>query len=120
ASRAAGKRPHVARRPGHLFVCSLGGCCGHTEHGFAPVPTELYHAEWERRRLRPHVHLSLGGCLGPCPLANVAMLLFDGRSIWFHSFNSESQVLALYDYIESLVAAATSLARPPELTDFHH
>src|SRR5207245_2739885 len=83
------------------------------------VPTELYHNEWERRRLRPHVHLSMGGCLGPCPLANVVMLLFDGRAIWFHSFNSERQVLALYDYVETLVAAQAYLPPPPELADFH-
>ena len=117
--RADGKLVNVARRPGHLFVCSLGCCCGHTEHGFAPVPTDLYHAEWERRKLRPHVHLSIGGCLGPCPLANVVMLLFDGRSIWFHSMSTEAQVLALYDYLESLVAAQTYLPPSPQLAALH-
>jgi cobaltochelatase CobN len=118
-TRADGKLVNVARKMGQLFVCASGCCCGHTEHGFAAVPMELYHTEWERRRLRPHVHLSMGGCLGPCPLANVVMLLFDGRSIWFHSFNSERQVLALYDYVETLIEAQTYLPPPPELADFH-
>ncbi len=114
---AEGKLVNVARRPGHLFVCALGCCCGDTVHGSAPVPTDLYHEEWERRRLRPHVHLTISGCLGPCPLANVAMLLYEGRSLWFHSLNSERQVLALYDYIESMVAARSYLPPPSGLAE---
>jgi len=114
-TRSDGKLVNVARKRGQLFVCAMGCCCGDTVHGAAPVPTDLYHAEWERRRLRPHVHLSIGGCLGPCTLANVVMLLFDGRPIWFQSFNSERLVLDLYDYIESMVAAQAYLPPPPEL-----
>ena len=41
--------------------------------------------------------LTIGGCLGPCALANVALLLFDGRALWLHSMNTEARVLALYD-----------------------
>lgn len=116
-TRADGKLVNVARRPGQLFVCAYGCCCGDTAHGAAPVPTDLYHTEWERRRLRPHVHLSIGGCLGPCPLANVVMLLFEGRSLWFHSMNTERQVRALYDYIESMVAAGAYLPPPSGLAE---
>src|SRR5579875_2307961 len=117
--RPDGKLVNVARKQGHLFVCATGCCCGHTERKFAAVPTELYHSEWERRRLRNKVHLTIGGCLGPCPLANVAPLLFDGRPIWFHSINAEAQVLALYDYIEQMLAADRYLPPPPPLADFH-
>jgi nitrile hydratase accessory protein len=83
--RADGEPINVFRRPGQLFVCTTGCCCGHTERGHAPVPEELYHREWGRRRIRHKVHLSLGGCLGPCALSNVALLLFAGHQIWFHS-----------------------------------
>ena len=116
-TRADGKLVNVAHKQGQLFVCAAGCCCGHTEHGYPPVPVDLYHEEWERRRLRPHVHLSIGGCLGPCPLANVAMLLFDGRPLWFHSCNTEQQVRALYDYIETMVGAQAYLPPPPDLAD---
>lgn len=84
------------------------------DRGFAPVPQELYHNEWERRRLRNKVHLSFGGCLGPCALANVALLLYAGREVWFHSIATEAQVLAIYDYIDTLVAA--ELFVPPPAT----
>ncbi len=104
-SRADGRRVHVPRTRGHLFVCADGCCCGRTQDGFPPVPRERFHDEWERRSLRNRVHLTIGGCLGPCGLANVVMLLFDGRQAWFHSINSEAHAQALYDYVEQLLGA---------------
>jgi len=117
--RPDGKLVNVARKRGQLFVCATGCCCGHTERNFAPVLTELYHNEWERRKLRNKVHLTIGGCLGPCPLANVILLIFDDHHIWFHSMNSEPQVLAVYDYIEQMLAANAYLPPPPALADYH-
>jgi nitrile hydratase accessory protein len=98
-----GKSVNVARARGQLFVCANACCCGRTDMTNASVPTDLYHEEWTRRRLRNFVHLTIGGCLGPCALANVAMLLFDGRSIWFHSMNGEADVSALFDYVEGML-----------------
>jgi cobaltochelatase CobN len=79
------------------------------------VPADLYHTEWERRRLRNAVHLTIGGCLGPCALANVVQIVFAGRTVFFQSMDHESLVLALYDYIEQMVAADTYLPPPPSL-----
>jgi cobaltochelatase CobN len=117
--RADGRRIHVARALGQLFVCADGCCCGRVQDGYAPVPRELYHAEWERRRLRNRVHLTMGGCLGPCALANVVMLLFDGRQAWFHSISTDAQVIALYDWIEAIVAAQTWSPPPAALAAYH-
>jgi nitrile hydratase accessory protein len=113
--RADGRPVNVARFRGQLFVCASGCCCGRTEDGFAPVPTELYHREWERRRLRNVVHLTIGGCLGPCALANVVLLLFDGQAQWFQSVNSEALVLALYDHVERMLEADAPLPAPAAL-----
>ncbi|GAC1545919.1 MAG: cobaltochelatase subunit CobN [Herpetosiphon sp.] len=113
--RLDGKQVNAGRKRGMLFVCATGCCCGHTDRGFAAVPQDLYHAEWERRKLRNQVHLNMGGCLGPCPLANVSMLIFDGRPIWFHSLNDEWLILALYDYIDTMLAADGYLSPPPAL-----
>ena len=115
---ADGKLVNVARNLGQLFLCSNGCCCGDTRFGAAPSRSELYHAEWERRRLRNRVHLNQAGCLGPCPLANVTMLLLDGHSTFFHSMNAEWQVLALFDYIEEQVAAGRYLPPPPALAGY--
>ncbi len=116
--RPDGRRIHVARTMGQLFVCADGCCCGRVQDGYAPVPRELYHQEWERRGLRNRVHLTIGGCLGPCALANVIMLLFDGHQAWFHSISTEAQVLALYDWIEELVRTHEFSAPPVALAAY--
>ena len=61
--RSDGKYINLVLKTAHLFVCR-GCCCGHVERGHAPVPEARYHDEWERRRLRQRVHLTIGGCLG--------------------------------------------------------
>lgn len=106
---------NVFRRPGQFFVCTTGCCCGHTERGHKAVPDSLYHDEWVRRRIRHRIHLTMSGCLGPCALSNVALLLFEGRQIWFHSINDEQVVLAIYDYIQEMVNAGKYLPAPSRL-----
>jgi nitrile hydratase accessory protein len=113
--RPDGRLVNVARPRGQLFVCATGCCCGRTDDGFAAVPTDLYHDEWERRRLRNLVHLTIGGCLGPCALANVVLLLFDGQALWFHSINSEALVSALYDHVEAMLETDGCQPLPPAL-----
>ncbi|CAN5686321.1 hypothetical protein BH23CHL5_BH23CHL5_18140 [soil metagenome] len=115
--RADGEPINVYRRPGQLFVCATGCCCGHTERGHDPVNEALYHHEWARRKIRHKVHLSMGGCLGPCALSNVALLLYGGHQIWFHSIATDAQVVEMYDYIESMVRAEEFLPLPAALAD---
>src|SRR5713226_4846959 len=117
-TRPDGKLVNVARKVGQIFVCADGCCCGHTESGFPAVPRDLFHSEWERRKLRNKVHLTMGGCLGPCPLANVVLLIFDTHHIWFHSINSESQAIAIYDYIEQMLAANSYMPPPADLAGY--
>jgi nitrile hydratase accessory protein len=118
-ARRDGRRVNVARFRGQLFVCATGCCCGRTEDGFAAVPTETFHREWERRHLRNVIHLTIGGCLGPCALANVVLVLFDGQTQWFHSIDSEAQALALYDHVERMLEADACLPPPPALAPNH-
>ncbi|HMF17725.1 MAG TPA: (2Fe-2S) ferredoxin domain-containing protein, partial [Gemmataceae bacterium] len=116
--RTDGKPINLVRRRGHLMVCAKGCCCGRTERGFQAVPIEFYKQEYKRRKIRNKIQLSMNGCLGPCPLANVVLLFFDGRPIWFQSLNSEPQIVALFDYIESLLAADAFLPPPAELAEY--
>jgi nitrile hydratase accessory protein len=117
--RSDGRLVNVARARGQLFVCASGCCCGRTADGFAAVPAETFHREWERRRLRNIVHLTIGGCLGPCALANVVLLLFDGQAQWFHSVNSDALARAIYDHIERMLEADRWLPPPPILAPHH-
>jgi cobaltochelatase CobN len=116
--RTDGKPINLVRRRGHLLVCAKGCCCGRTERGFQAVPIEFYKQEYKRRKIRNKIQLSMNGCLGPCPLANVVLLFFDGRPIWFQSINSEPQIVALFDYIEQLLATDNFLPPPAELGEY--
>ena len=62
---------------------------------------------------------TIGGCLGPCVLSNVTMLMFDGRTLYFQSLNSEPLVMALLDYVDSMLAADAYLPPPPMLAELH-
>jgi cobaltochelatase CobN len=116
--RADGRAMNIVQRRAHLSYCYSGCCCGRTERGYAEVPVDVYKDEWMRRKMRNAVHLTKGGCLGPCVLANVASLVFDGRAIWFHSVNSPWQVRLIYDYIDSMLQADHFLRPPAELAEY--
>lgn len=116
--RADGRAINVVQRRAHLSYCFTGCCCGRTERGYAAVPVDTFKDEWLRRKLRNVVHLTKAGCLGPCALANVASLVFDGRAVWFHSVNTPWHVRLIYDYIESMIQADRFIAPPSELTEY--
>ena len=99
---------------GNLFVCAAengGCCCGHIEKGRANVNKALYESQWQDRGLRPSVHLTFVGCLGPCPVGNNAMLQLFGRSIWFKDLNDDALIFLIFDYIAQAVQAG--LAHDP-------
>ncbi|MBV8487148.1 MAG: hypothetical protein JO161_02600, partial [Planctomycetaceae bacterium] len=81
------------------------------------MPIAFYKQEYKRRQIRDHVQLTMSGCLGPCPLLNVVLVLFDGRRVWFQSINHESQILAIYDYLDRMLAADRFLPPTAELAD---
>lgn len=117
-ARSDGRIIQVVQKRAHILFCYHGCCCGRVDRGFPAVPAEIYKQEWLRRKIRNVVHLTKAGCLGPCPLANVVCVLFDGHPIWFHSFASEWQVRLLFDYLEQMLAADRLLPPPPDLAPF--
>lgn len=117
-TRPDGRTVMVMQRRAHLSYCFTGCCCGRTDRGYAPVPADTFKEEWLRRQLRHAVHLTKAGCLGPCSLANVASLVFDGHSIWFHSVDTPWHVRTIFDYIDSMLRADRFLPPPDELTKY--
>jgi len=116
--RLDGKPIHLVAKRAHLMVCAKGCCCGRTDRGHAAVPVDFYKEEYKKRKIRKLVQLTMSGCLGPCPLSNVALLFFDGRPVWFQSINGEAQVRAVFDYIDQMLAADGYLPPPPELAEY--
>jgi cobaltochelatase CobN len=103
---------------GQLLVCQ-GCCCGRTERGMPALPLDDFKRQWKERGVKLRVHLTVTGCLGPCPLANVVLILFAGESVWLHSINTPEHVTAIYDYLETMLAEEQY--RPPDgiLADCH-
>ncbi|OLV19174.1 cobaltochelatase subunit CobN [Deinococcus marmoris] len=116
--RADGRTINVVRKRGHLSYCFHGCCCGRTDRGFSAAPVDAYREEWTRRKIRNQIHLTKAGCLGPCALANVAHLVFDGHDVWFHSVNDAWLVRAIFDYISAMLDAGGYLPLPAELVEY--
>src|SRR5262245_38951162 len=115
--RADGRTINIVQRRAHLSYCFTGCCCGRTERGYAAVPVDVYKQEWLRRKLRNVVHLTKSGCLGPCALANVASLVFDGQAIWFHSINTPWHVRLIFDYVDTMLRADRFVPPPGDLAE---
>ena len=117
-TRADGVSKEIRVQDGQLFVCN-GCCCGRTEKGFPALPLEDFKTQWKKRGFRRRFHLTISGCLGPCPLANVVLLQFGGRSMWFHSINHTKDVDLIYNYVERMLQGEPDLDLPAELAGRH-
>jgi cobaltochelatase CobN len=113
-TRADGVTKEIRIHDGHLFVCN-GCCCGRTDKGFPALPLEDFKRQWKQRGIRRRFHLTVSGCLGPCPLANVVLLQFRGKSRWFHSIGNPEDVDLIYDYVEQMLEAKADLDPPESL-----
>ncbi len=110
-TRADGVAKQIRIQDGHLFICN-GCCCGRTDKGFPELSLEEFKSQWKKRGIRRRFHLTISGCLGPCPLANVVLLQFRGHSMWFHSINHPDDVTLIYDYVECMLLAEAVLDPP--------
>jgi len=117
---ARGEDFRIVQLQGNLFVCTKQNgscCCGWEEKGRMPFDASIWEEEWERRRIRNQLHLTLTGCLGPCAVGNNALLQVFGRSIWLKDLNDPALVPAVFDYAEAMLAAGRVLLPPAGLAD---
>lgn len=117
-TRADGIAKEIRIHDGHLFVCQ-GCCCGRTDKGFPALPLDEFKRQWKERGIRRRFHLTISGCLGPCPLANVILIVFRGRTVWLHSINSPDDVTLIYSYVERMLRAESYLDPPAGLAERH-
>ena len=117
-TRADGESKEIRILDGHLFVCQ-GCCCGRTDRGFPAIPLDEFKRQWKERGIRRRFHLTISGCLGPCPLANVVLIQFLGQSVWLHSINSPEDVTLIYDYVERMLIYESYQDPPAGLAGRH-
>jgi len=63
------------RQPLAQLVFCQGCCCGRTDRGRPELPVARLKDVWQTEKLNRSVQLTISGCLGPCDLANVALLI---------------------------------------------
>lgn len=112
---------HTARPPAEsvrnpplaqVLLCK-GCCCGQTERGRPPVPVDEFKAIWKAEKLNRSVQLTISGCLGPCRLANVVLVMSGQHAEWFGQMQTDADYSALLGWVRDC-HAARRLAPLPE------
>jgi cobaltochelatase CobN len=97
-----------------VLLCK-GCCCGKTERGLPAVPVDRIKAAWKAAKLNQAVQLTISGCLGPCDLPNVAVVVTAETTTWYGLLDGDAHYDALIDWARACAAAGTPLPLPEEL-----
>ena len=84
-----------------LLVCD-GCCCGRTKKGNDAVPINYLKDAWKEHGLQEHVGLSISGCLGPCSLNNVTLMMNGNERIWLGDLGTTEHYEALVEWAKSI------------------
>lgn len=82
------------KSPAQVLLCK-GCCCGKTERGYPEVPVERIKAAWKGEKLNRAVQLTIAGCLGPCDLPNVAVIVTAAGTSWYGHLQGDADYDAL-------------------------
>ena len=102
---------------GQLALCK-GCCCGKTERGLPAVPVDRIKAVWKMEKLNQSIQLTISGCLGPCDVPNVALILTPSEQRWFARLETDSHYDLLIEWARSCHRAG-KLQPVPELLESH-
>lgn len=111
--------PVTSRKTVAQVVLCLGCCCGRTDKGHPPVPVDWMKQEWRTRTLPKKVHLTISGCLGPCDVSNVVLIMMGARQVWLGNLSSQEHYALLADWASACAAADTVVPLPQALEHFY-
>lgn len=97
-----------------MIVCE-GCCCGRVDKGHPEVPREWLKTEWRKRLLPGKVHLTFSGCVGPCDVSNVVMIVTEQRTVWLGGLDRKSQFAELADWASACDRAGAAVPLPQAL-----
>lgn len=100
-----------------VLLCK-GCCCGRTDRGLPEVPVDRIKAVWKAEKLNRSVQLTISGCLGPCDLPNVAVVVTSAGTEWYGNLDGDAHYDALIAWARAS-AAAGAVAPLPELLEAH-
>ena len=105
------------KSPAQVLLCK-GCCCGRADRGLPEVPVERIKAAWKAEKLNRGVQLTISGCLGPCDLPNVAVVVTGEGSQWYGRLDGDAHYDALIAWARACVAEGAPLP-PPEALAAH-
>jgi (2Fe-2S) ferredoxin len=97
-----------------LVFCQ-GCCCGRTDRGRPALPVERLKEVWRTERLNRTVQLTISGCLGPCDLANVALVVLPSGNVWLGGMAGEEVYEVLIAWARACDEEGRVLPLPEEL-----
>jgi cobaltochelatase CobN len=96
-----------------VLLCR-GCCCGRTDRGLPEVPVERIKAVWKAEKLNRSVQLTISGCLGPCDLPNVAVVMTPSGIDWFGLIAGDAAYDALIAWARACQAEGRTLPLPTD------
>jgi hypothetical protein len=94
------------KSPVQVLLCK-GCCCGRTDRGLPEVPVERIKAAWKAGKLNRAVQLTISGCLGPCDLPNVAVVVSALGTAWYGRLDGDGHYDALVAWARAALAEDT-------------
>jgi cobaltochelatase CobN len=79
------------------------------------VPVERIKSIWKAEKLNRAVQLTISGCLGPCDLPNVAVVVTAASMEWFGRLEDDAAYDALITWARECFAAGTIVPLPATL-----
>ena len=97
-------------------VFCQGCCCGHTDRGKPELPAEQLKEIWKVEKLNRTVQLTISGCLGPCVLTNVALVITPEENVWLGGMAGEEVYESIVTWARSCHAEGRVIPLPEVLT----
>jgi hypothetical protein len=100
---------------GQLILCN-GCCCGRTERGLPEVPVERIKAVWRNEHLNRTIQLTISGCLGPCDVPNVVLLITPEWMEWLGCIEGDAAYDRLVQWARACQATGAAVPIPESLS----
>jgi (2Fe-2S) ferredoxin len=101
---------------GQMILCK-GCCCGRTDRGLPEVPIERIKGIWQREKLNRSIQLTVSGCLGPCDVPNVVLLITPEGMEWLGRIAGEADYDRLIQWARDSHAAGAPVPIPASLAE---
>jgi hypothetical protein len=99
-----------------MILCK-GCCCGRTDRGLPEVPVERIKETWQREKLNRSIQLTVSGCLGPCDVPNVVLLIAPNGTEWLGRIVGDVAYDGLIQWARECHLAGAILPLPEAFAD---